>query len=306
MKRTSLSILYLSLVLLLSGAAVQAELNVVTTTTDLADIAKKIGGNKVKTIALAKGYQDPHFVDAKPSTILKLKRADVFIQVGLDLEIGWVPSLLEAARNQKIYFGGSGYINASQNIELLEIPKEDPAYMRALGDIHAYGNPHYWLDPQNGKIIATTICNRFKKLEPENSQFFQDNLDAFINRLDAAIVGWKEKLAPYKGRKIIAYHNSWPYFAAFSNIEIEGFIEVKPGIPPTARHLISLIKTGKSKSIKTVIISPYFDERPAEVVAEKIGAQAVAIAPSVASIEGIDSYIGLFDYNVKVLINSFK
>lgn len=288
------------------ATAAADKLRVVTTLTDLADIAKRIGGDRVDVEAIARGYQDPHYVDAKPSILLKLRRADVFIQIGLDLESGWVPPLLEAARNSTIFYGGKGYLNASEGIELLEVPHGDPATLRAQGDIHVWGNPHYWLDPHNGKVIATNICNKFVALVPGEASLFKANLRAFHAAVDSADAVWQARLAPYKNTQIVAYHNSWPYFATHFHLRVAGFVEPKPGIPPTPAHLVSLIQTMQDRGIKVIIISPYFDDKPARSVASRVGAEVVPFAPSVGAFHDIESYFDLFDFNVNALVAAFK
>ncbi|MFQ5627785.1 MAG: metal ABC transporter substrate-binding protein [bacterium] len=299
----------LSFAIILIGAQsafAAKKLKIVTTIPDLADIAARVGGERVEVEALAKGYQDPHYVDAKPSLILKLKRADMFIQIGLDLEIGWAPSLLETARNRKIYYGGKGYVNAAEGIELLEIPQGDPAKLRAQGDIHVWGNPHFWLNPQNAKVIATNIQKRLISVSPDDAEYFRKNLDVFNAQIDSADAAWKKKFAPYKNVEIIAYHNSWPYFAKHFDINIAGFIEPKPGIPPTPSQLLSVIKTMKDTRIKVIIISPYFDDKPANSVANQVGAEVVPFAPSVGAFKQVESYFDLFDHNINALIAAFK
>ncbi len=295
---------FMSLLWILARA--DDKIKIVTSLPDLADIAKRIGGEKVEVEAIAKGYQDPHFVDPKPSHVLKLIRADLFIHIGLDLEIGWVPPLLEKSRNRKVYYGGQGYINASEGMSLLEIPNVDPAQLRAQGDIHVFGNPHYWLDPENGKIIAENICNKLSVVSPGEAEYFRMNLDTFGAQLDSAMQVWLKKMEPYQNRKIVAYHNSWPYFTSRFNIDVAGFIEPKPGIPPTPKHLVSIIKLIKSENIKVVIISPYFDDKPAKAVANRSDAVVVSFAPSVSAFEEVKSYFDLFDYNLNVLISAFE
>jgi ABC-type Zn uptake system ZnuABC Zn-binding protein ZnuA len=282
------------------------KINIVATLPDLKYIVEQVGGARVEVAAIAKGYQDPHFVDAKPSFVLKLKDADLFVQVGLDLEVGWVPPLLETARNNKIYFGGKGFVNASQGVPLLEIPLGDPAQLRAQGDIHIFGNPHYWLDPENGKVIARNICEKLITIKPEYTAEFQKNLQRFSAQIDSAVAVWQARLAPYQGAKIIAYHNSWPYFAHRFGIELAGFIEPKPGIPPSPAHLVSIINTMQKQNIKVLIIEPYFDDKPARSVAERTGAVVVHIAPMVGAAKEIKTYFDLFDYNINALVEAFQ
>ncbi len=293
-------------VLIALPAPAREKLKVVTTLPDLSYIAQQIGGDKVETFAIAKGYQDPHFVDAKPSFVLKLKRADVFVQIGLDLEIGWVRPLLETARSSKIYFGGKGYVDASSGINLLEVPSGDAAQLRAKGDIHVFGNPHYWLDPRNGKGVAQNILAKFVALSPNAAAYFQKNYDNFVAKIDSAYAGWKEKMQPYAGAKIVAYHNSWPYFEKAFNLDIVAFIEPKPGIPPTPSHLVSVIKKINQENIKVIIISPYFDDKPAKSIAKRTGATVVKIAPSVQAWPNLKTYFDLFDFNLTKIITALE
>ena len=282
------------------------KIRIITSLPDLTDIAQKIGGKYVTAEALAKGYQDPHFVDAKPSSVLKLKKADLFIQIGLDLERGWVPLLLEAARNRKIYFGGQRYINASGGIHLLQIPTEDTAQLRAKGDIHIHGNPHYWLDPLNGKIIAKNICDRLIQVLPDRAKTFQNNLKTFHMKIDSALSVWQKKMASYRGVEIIAYHNSWPYFEKRFDLKIADFIEPKPGIPPTPSHLMHIVQLINKRKIKAIIISPYFDDRSAQSIAARTNTKIVRLAPSVGAFTNVNDYFSLFDYNINTLVTALK
>ncbi len=282
------------------------KIRVVTSLPDLADIAKQIGGDKVDVFAIAKGYQDPHFVDAKPSYMIKLKKADLFVQVGLDLEIGWVPPLLEGARNKKILWGGDGFVDASKSMDLLQVPRGDPSKLRAKGDIHIFGNPHYWLDPLNGKIIAQNIFEGLIKIAPENEIYFKQNLEAFIRKINDAHQHWQALMAPYRGTEIYAYHNSWPYFEQRFGFKIAGFIEPKPGISPSPKYIAKVINEMKNKNIRIIIIEPYYPPKSAELVAKNTGAVLVELAPEVGGQPGVDDYFKLFDTNINKLIEAFK
>ncbi len=291
----------------LQGPAVAAKkLFVVTTIPDLASIAEAVGGDHVETFAIAKGYQDPHFVDPKPSYMIKLQKADLFVQVGLDLELGWVPSLLDGARNPNILPGAKGYVDASENVPLLEIPAGDPTQLRAQGDIHVYGNPHYWLDPLRGKIIADNIHRALVRLRPEWKADFNRNLQSFKSKIDRKTREWIERLQPYSGTPIVAFHNSWPYLEERFPFDIVMFIEPKPGIPPTPKHLVRVIKAMKQNNIRVIIIEPYYSKKSAELVAAKTGAVVVELAGSVGAEPGIDDYFDLFEYNINKLIDAFK
>ena len=279
------------------------QLKVVTTLPDLESIAKFIGGEQVDVYSIATGFQNPHFVDPKPSYILRLARADVFVTVGLDLEIGWVPSLLNSARNAKIQKGGEGYVDASLGVPLLQIPT---SASRAQGDIHVYGNPHYWLNPLNGKVIARNILDAFVRTDPDHRSIYESNLKEFNETLDARMKLWAASMLPYKGRKIIAYHNEWPYFEQCFGLQIVDFLEPKPGIPPTPSQLLKIINTMKRDRIKIIVISPYFTTESADLVARSVGGKVITLATSVGANEKIKTYFELFDHNVSQLEEAFR
>ena len=235
-----------------SGYA-QGKLNVVTTTEDLASIAAEIGGDHIVVESIAKGYQDPHYVEAKPSFILKLQKADLLILVGRELEIGWLPPLITRSANSKIQVGANGYLDASLQAQILEVPSGQVT--RAEGDVHPLGNPHYWMDPENGKIIAKEILDRFVKLRPNDRAYFEPRYNDFVNRVNAAEKRWLALMAPYKGTKIVTYHRSFPNFAARFGLDIVGYVEPKPGIPPTPQHTLDLIN--QMKNIACIIIDDH-------------------------------------------------
>ena len=278
-------------------------IKIVTTTTDMKSIAELVGGNKVSVSSIATGYQNPHFVDPKPSYIISLTKADLFITVGLDLETGWSPQLLSSSRNTKIQKGAPGYVDASEGVSLLQVPN---AANRAEGDIHIYGNPHYWLDPINGKTIARNIVSGLERVDPDNKSFYEANLQAFNSRIDTKMKEWQSKMAPYKGAKIIAYHNEWVYFETRFGLQIVDFMEPKPGIPPTPSQLVKVIKEVKANNIKVIISSPYFTTSSSDVVAKQTGVKELSLATSVNAFDVIKDYFGLFDYNIDQLINALK
>jgi len=284
-------------------APAKDKLRVVTTLPDLMSITQFIGGERVDVFAIATGFQNPHFVDPKPSYILKLSKADMFATVGLDLEIGWVPPLLNSSRNPNILKGGRGYVDASTNVPLLQVPS---SVNRGEGDIHIYGNPHYWLDPMNGKIIAQNIYDGLVRLAPEDQAYFQANLKRFNEQIDARIAEWQTKMLPLKGTKIIAYHNEWPYFEQRFGLQIVDFLEPKPGIPPTPSQLAKVINEMKRAQIKVVITSPYFTAESANLVARNTGGTVVTLATSVGAEPSIKTYFDLFDYNVARMIEALK
>lgn len=292
-------------VILCAAVTLQAKdkLHVVTSLPDLKSIAEVVGGEKVDVFAIATGFQNPHFVDPKPSYILKLSKADLFATVGLDLETGWVPPLLNSARNAKILKGGPGYVDASTNVPLLQVPS---SVNRGEGDIHIYGNPHYWLDPSNGKIIAQNIYEALVRLAPEDQAYFEANLKKFDEQIDTRLKDWTMKMQPFKGRKIIAYHNEWPYFEQRFGLQIVDFLEPKPGIPPTPSQLAKVIAEMKRDGMKIIITSPYFTAESAALVARNAGGKVVTLATSVGADPSIKTYFDLFDYNVAQMIEALK
>ncbi len=300
----SLRITLLTLVLcLMTGlSALHAQLRVVTTLPDLASITRHVGGEHVDVFSIATGYQNPHFVDPKPSFIVRLSRADMFVQVGLDLEIGWAPSLLESSRNSSIQRGSAGYLDASEGIELKQVPDQ---VSREEGDIHIYGNPHYWLDPIRGKQVADNIYNTLVELDPDNQEAYAKNLEAFKQRIDEKMEEWQGKMEPYKGTEIIAYHNEWVYFEERFGLEIAGFLEPQPGIPPTPSQLVKVIEMVNSRDINVIINSPYFSNDSPEVVARNTDAQIVQLATMTGGYEEIEDYFDLFDYNIGQLVEAF-
>ena len=278
-------------------------IHVVTTTQDTRSIAELIGGNKVEVFAIATGYQNPHFVDPKPSYITKLTQANLYVTLGLDLESGWSPSLLSSSRNTKIQKGSPGYVDASAGVSLLQVPS---TINRAEGDIHVYGNPHYWLDPLNGKVIARNICNGLERISPENKAFFESNLKAFNDQIDARMKSWNALMAGFKGSKVIAYHNEWCYFENRFGLQIVDFLEPKPGIPPTPSQLVKIINEVKTNNIKVIITSPYFTSSSSDVVSKQTGVKTLVLATSVGAFETIKNYYDLFDYNLKLLTGALK
>lgn len=283
-----------------AAAPAQAQLKVVTSTTDLDDIARAVGGNRISSIHISEGYQDPHFVEAKPSFILRLRNADVFAFVGLDLEIGWMPLLVEGARNPKIKPGGSGYLDASRAIRVLDVPQGNVD--RSQGDVHPLGNPHYWLDPENGRRIARLFRDRFSQLDPAGASTYAANERAFEARLNATEGSWAPQLAQIRGKPVIAWHTSWRYFAQYTGMNIVGFMEPKPGVPPSPSHLASVIMTMKRTGAKTIIMEPYYDKRVADRVAAAVpGAKVLILPPSVGGVRGVPDYISLMRYDVQQL-----
>ena len=301
MKKNSL-LIFASIFLCFAQASA-GKIKVVTTTSDLKSITELIGGDQVSVLAIATGYQNPHFVDPKPSYIISLSNADMFVTVGLDLETGWSPQLLSSSRNAKIQKGAEGYVDASTGVTLFQVPS---SANRGEGDIHIYGNPHYWLDPLNGKVIARNIANGLERIDPSNKPLYEKNLFQFFTQVNNKMKEWQEKMAPYKGTKIIAYHNEWVYFEKRFGLEIVDFMEPKPGIPPSPSQLVKVIKEVSANNIKVIISSPYFTTSSSDVVAKQTGVKELTLATSVGAFNGIKNYFDLFDYDINHLIEVLK
>jgi len=281
-----------------------AALTVVTTTSDLAAIVTEIGGDKVTVTSLAKGYQDPHFVEAKPSFVLLLNKARLLVVVGKELEIGWLPPLVTQSRNARIQPGAEGYLDASQGARILDLPSG--AVTRAMGDVHPEGNPHYWLDPENGGRIARSIAAKLAQLDAPNAATYQQREQDFERRLAAAVQRWKAQLAPYKGLKVITYHRSWTNFADAFGLNVIGFVEPKPGIPPTPQHTLDVINAMKAEKVKLILVEPYFDLKTPNSIASNTAGKVLVMTPSVGGVPEAGDYFKLFDYDVALLLAAIK
>ena len=292
-----------AIALLFAPSAEAKKLNVVTSTTDMAALAQEVGGDRISVESIAKGYQDPHFVEAKPSFLLKLKNADLLIEVGLDLEIGWLPPLITQSGNARIQVGANGFLDASQFAEILDKPTG--TITRAMGDVHPLGNPHYWLDPDNGRRIAKGIAGKLGELDPGDASFFQQRYDDFARRLGEAEQKWNAEMAPYKGRKVVGYHTSWSNFARHFGLVLAGYIEPRPGIPPTPSHTLELINHMKSENVHLILVEPYFDLRTPNSVARAVNGEALVLLPSVGGVKEVTNYFELFDYDINLLSSAF-
>jgi zinc/manganese transport system substrate-binding protein len=254
--------------------------------------------------ALAKGYQDPHFVEAKPSFLLKLRQTDLLIVVGLQLEIGWLPPLITQSGNPRIQVGSAGYLDASQFAEILEIPQG--VVTRAEGDVHPLGNPHYWLDPDNGRRIARGISTKLGEMDPGDNAYFQQRFQDFDKRLSAAEQKWDQEMQPYRNRKVVTYHRSFPNFAKHFGMDVIGYVEPRPGIPPTPSHTIELIQQMKRENCKVILVEPYFDLKTPQSIARGTGGQVVVYLPSVGGEKQVTNYFELFDYDIALVTKAFN
>jgi len=295
MKRILLTVIGM----LLAVSPAEAKLNVVATTGDLGSIAKEIGANQIDLSVLGKPTEDPHFVDAKPSFIVKLNHADVVVEGGAELEIGWLPALLDQARNSKIVSGAPGHIACAVGVPLLDVPA---TLDRSRGDIHAAGNPHYVIAPSNAKIVAKNIADGFAANDPKNADLYRANLKTFDDEIDQKLVEWHKILDPFRGQSVVAYHDSWPYFAKEFGLKIDLFLEPKPGIPPTPAHLADVIVKMKAENAHVIIVDPYLNRKTAETVAAHTGAKVVEVTQFPGGVKGTDEgYVQMVDYVVKAI-----
>ena len=326
-----------------SDARAADPINVVATLSDLGKIAEAVGGDRVRVTTIASGVQDPHFVDPKPSYVLKLRDAELFLVNGLELEIGWVPPLLEGARNGRVKPGSPGYVDCSRNIPVLEVPSGQVT--RAEGDVHPYGNPHYTTDPLNDKIVADTIADAFSQLRPADAEFFaarkkafqasidkalfgselvdlvggkkldrlarSGELDAFLQsessggaKLASKLGGWLAQMAPLKGAKIVFFHKSYSYFNQRFGLNVADYVELKPGIQPGPSHLADVVSTIRRENIKVVATHPFYDEKVAKLVAEKGGAQLVPLPLDVGGVKGADDILSFFNVVTSTLLKA--
>jgi zinc/manganese transport system substrate-binding protein len=290
--------------LLAAAAPARATVNVVTTTEDLASLTREVGGDKVKVDAIAKGYQDPHFVEAKPSFIFTLNKADLLVVVGRELEIGWLPPLILQSRNAKVQPGADGYLDASLSAKILEIPTGQVT--RAMGDVHPQGNPHFWLDPDNGRRVAQAILKKLQAMSPADAAYFDARYADFDKRLADGEKRWDAALAPYKGLKIVTYHRSWPNFCERFGLEVMGYVEPKPGIPPSPSHTLDLMAAMKQQGVKILLVEPYFDLKTPNSIGRETGAKVLVMLPSVGGEKEITDYVKLFDYDVNLLVAAIK
>jgi ABC-type Zn uptake system ZnuABC Zn-binding protein ZnuA len=337
------SLLVASLGLIGGNALAQGDsrpLHVAVTVPDLGSLVQEIGGDQVAVTVFAKGTEDAHFIEAKPSFIKTLSEADLFVEMGMEMEMGWAPVLQQNARNANVLPGARGFLDASTAITPLDVPSGPVD--RSMGDVHPAGNPHYLLDPINGLRVARLLRDKLIELRPERREYFDGRYANFRQRLGAALVGealakkydveklallfeagklgdflrsqgeesllggWFDLMMPYRGAKVVGDHNMWPYFARRFGISVIGFLEPKPGLPPTTKHLNDLIESMRGQGAKVILANPYFDPRFAQFVAERTGAQVVSIAHMVGARAGTDDYISMVDYDVRQLAGALR
>ncbi len=286
--------LHLSLLVaaLCGASTLHAKLNVVATLPDYGAVAAEIGGDKVEVTVMAKPTEDPHFVDARPSFVVKLKNADVLIEGGAELEIGWLPPLLQGARNAKIVNGAPGRVIVSAGLHLMNVPTN---VTRAAGDVHALGNPHFMIDPIIAKVVAQNIANAYARVDAANAEMYQANYKKFETTINAKLQEWGKAMLPFKGQSVVAYHDSWVYFAHRFGLSIEIFLEPKPGIPPSPSHLAEVIGKMKEQKVKAIIVEPHHNRKIAEKVASSTGAKIVDAAQFPGALPNTETYVALMD-----------
>lgn len=282
-------------ILWLAGGVFAAPLKIVTTTPDLADLARQVGGDRVKVDGLSRGSQDPHFVEAKPSLIVKVRDADLFVQTGLDLEIGWAPLLIQGARNARVQRGAKGFLDASAFIQPLEVPT---VVSRAAGDVHPGGNPHFLADPHNALAVVKALEGKLAELDPAGAVVYKKNAEDYSARLSAKIAGWEKRMAPAKGARFVSYHKNMVYFADHFGLVSDGQIEPKPGIPPTAKHTADLIAVMKERRTPLILTNPHFERRTPDSLARATGASVVTVALTPDAVPEAADYISAVEFNV--------
>lgn len=284
--------LVVGLMLFVMVAFAHAGIKIVTSLPDLADIVRHIGGDKVSVDFIVRGDQNPHFVEVKPSYMMKLKSADIFFTIGMELEM-WAPQLVDGSRNSKL-----SVVDLSRDIQKLEVPAKVDA---SQGDVHRFGNPHYWLDPRNVRVIAEEMIAALVRVSPNDESFFRANAAAYLKTLDAKIAGWQSVMKPFAGRKIVTFHKSWVYFAQWLGLTVADEVEPKPGIAPSPGHTAELIQLVRSSGIKAIVVEPFYDLNAPEQVARATGARVLVLPPSCGVVPSAQDYISTIDYDVSQL-----
>lgn len=281
-----------------SSTNAASKLRVVTTLSTFADLVKQIGGELVDVAYIAPPRFDPHFIEPRPTDVLKVKRADLFVHAGLDLEL-WREPLVNAAGNRELRSGGTREVDLSAGITLLEKPTK--ALSRADGDVHIYGNPHYWLNPINGKKMAKTIAGKLSEIDPENRQIFEQNLASFTAKLNVKIKDWNGLMDSHQGKGLVGYHKSWVYLVDFAALSMKHFLEPKPGIPPTPKSLELLTKVMQDEGIDVIVQESFHPKRPAQTLAKRTDATVLLLCQNVDELIECEDYISTLDYNLQKL-----
>jgi len=293
----------LALGLLAGGAESAGKIRVVATLPDLKALAEAVGGELVEVESLARGTQNAHDVEVRPSLMVKLRRADLLITNGLGLDY-WADALVQGSNNGRLIPGGIGWVDASRGIPVLEVPTG--RVDRSMGDVHPQGNPHYTLDPDTAPIVTANILEGLARVAPEHRATFEARRREFLDRLNEARVRWTRMLEPFKGAKVIAYHNTWIYFLSRFGLVLAGTVEDRPGIPPSPPHLAALIRAMREQKIRVLIAEPFSDRKVAELVAREAGANLLVLPAAVGGLKGVSTYFDLFEHNVNAITNALR
>lgn len=289
--------LALVLMSLLAVYRADATIRVVTTLADLADFAQQVGGDRVQVDYIVKGDQNPHFVEVKPSYMMKLRSADVFLMIGMDLEL-WAQQLIDGSRNARLMV-----VDLSRPVAKLEVPGRVDA---SQGDVHRYGNPHYWLKPGNIPVLLAEIVTSLSGVSPDDEQYFRDRAASYAARLEKKRAEWEAAMKPFAGARIVTFHRSWTYFADWLGLTVADQVEPKPGLQPSPSHTAELIRLVREGNIKAIIVEPFYDTSAAEQIARSTGAKVIRLATSVGGVPQAADYISLMDYNISTLTGALK
>lgn len=281
-----------------------ADLKVATSLSDLASVAQSVGGKHVTALSLCPGYEDPHFVPAKPSLMKTIQHADVFVSVGLELDAGWLPLVLPGSRNPRIQPGAPGFVDASDGVPVLEKPSGTVS--RSEGDVHPLGNPHYYLDPKNLEIVADHLARVFSQMDPANAASYDSNAKAFDQRIETSLAKWGKEMEPYEGASVVTYHRNFIYFAERFGLSLFGTVEPKPGIPPSPRHIAEMADAMRQSGVKVVVYQPYYKADASNELARKAGGVAVETATEVGGVPGTDDVFAKFDVLVSSLARALS
>jgi len=293
----------LAIVMLPISARAEEKLRVAATLSSFADLVKQVGGDRVEVSTIAPPRFNPHFIEPRPSDVLKVKKADLFVHAGLDLE-AWRGPLLDAAGNPRHFPNQPGELDLSKGISLLEVP--DQPLSRLMGDIHLFGNPHYWTDPENGRIMARAIAAKLAEMDPAHAEEYRKNLEDFLGRLDGKIAEWKQLCSSVQGKEVIGYHNEWPYLMRFTGLRMEQFLEPKPGVPPSPKHIGFLEEHMRQRGIRVIVQPTYFPRSSSDVLAKRTGAKAAILCQNVKELPEASDYIAFVDYNIRQMVQALE
>ncbi len=300
---TRLAWIFAVLISAFSFSKAEARVRVVTTTTDLASLVETIGGDKVRVRSLSRPLQDPHYLDATPGMVMRITRSQLFVQNGLDLEVGWIPEILRETRNRDVRAGGKGHVDASEGIQPIQVPER---IHRDMGDVHPLGNPHYTLEPVRTQQAARNIAAGLIRVDPDNRELYEKNLEEYIERSNEVMARWKERFEELRGTRIITYHKHFDYMIEALGLVVAGAIEPLPGLAPSAGHVARLLREHTPETVKAVFMEPWHDERVGRQVAEGIGIPLVVGCPAVGSCDGTDDVVSLFEENARKLYEAIR